>query len=274
MSQIKLNHQKANGLFKNKPIIGMIHLAGETSKERIKQAFQEITTFEELGIEAALIENFHGDYDDVLALLHLIRLTKSTHNIFTKIKLGLNLLNYPIDIIFNTAHEFKLDFIQLDVIAGDYVGYPETDFNLEEYTYYKNENPNIIILGGVWPKYYYPINKTNEALEKALKQAQERCEVIVVTGKGTGQETPLDKIEKFRKILRENQLLIVGAGLNAENAQQSFKITNGAIVGCSLKVDNKTYNPINPEKVSKLIETVEQIRRKQWKTSIKNNKHF
>lgn len=64
------------------------------------------------------------------------------------------------------------------------------------------------------------------------------CDAVVVTGAGTGKETPLDKIKAFRKILGDFPL-IIGAGLTADNIEQ-MQYADGAIVGSYFKPSGVT----------------------------------
>ena len=43
-----------------------------------------------------------------------------------------------------------------------------------------------------------------------------RCDAIVVTQDATGQETPMEKINEFRKIIGDFPL-VIGAGMTADN---------------------------------------------------------
>ncbi len=44
-----------------KPIIGMIHLSGNRRKDIIGRALEELTIYSEEGVDAAIVEDFHGN---------------------------------------------------------------------------------------------------------------------------------------------------------------------------------------------------------------------
>ena len=55
-----------NALFNvKKPTIGMIHLAGSNKSERVRRALEELTIYEREGINGAIIEDYHGNFEDV-----------------------------------------------------------------------------------------------------------------------------------------------------------------------------------------------------------------
>ena len=244
---MKLNN-RYNRVFGKIPIFGMIHLAGQNP---VKRALEELTLFEEEGVDGAIIENYHGSVEDVIATLQETSKRKSN------IVLGVNVLPNEFHQSLALAKRYGADFVQLDQVAGTY-RYGQLDF--KHYEKVKSQHPEIIVLGGVWPKYYHPIEGSN--LEKDLRIGMQRAEAIVVTGAGTGKETPFDKIKRFREIIGEHPL-VVGAGLTPENAYEQLCISNGAIVGTTLKLDDNTYNPMDRQRVRDFMSVVRKAREYQ-----------
>jgi predicted TIM-barrel enzyme len=124
-----------------KPIIGMIHLEGDNCKDRVKRALEEITIFEEEGIDGAIIENYHGEESDVIETL------KETSKLKTKVVIGINILPNEFDKSFKLAHEYGARFIQLDHVAGNYAFSGKID--MDSYNKFRQEFQNIAVLGGV-----------------------------------------------------------------------------------------------------------------------------
>ncbi|MCX6751044.1 MAG: membrane biogenesis protein, partial [Candidatus Pacearchaeota archaeon] len=114
---------------------------------------------------------------------------------------------------------------------------------------------SIAILGGVGFKY---IPSTGNPLEQDLEEARPRCEAIVTTGSGTGKETPINKLAQYKKLLGDYPL-IVGAGVNKNNAREQLKITDGAIIGSYFKPLGNTFLPIDREKVREIMDIVKNI---------------
>lgn len=226
----------------------MIHLAGE---EPVKRALEEIALFEEEGIDGVVIENYHGEVRDVVQTLQELQKRKQ------KIVIGINILPNEFQTSLPLAEQYGADFVQLDHIAGNYSS--ET-LPFGSYKLMKERHQNIIVLGGVWPKYYRLVEGSN--LEEDVRKGIQRAEAIVVTGEGTGKETPLHKIEQFRKIIGEHPL-IIGAGLTPENAYEQLILSNGAIVGSCFKPNNNTYNAIDRDLVQKFMKVVKDARKYQ-----------
>lgn len=246
-------------LFKGipKPIIGMIHLAGENYKEKIERVKEELNIFEEEGINGALFENYHGTLQDVFdALGECMYLNKN-------VVLGANILRNPYEAFqFTESSYFSwrgVRFIQFDSVQTK-------DLEKETYASLRKEFP-CVVLGGVGFKY---TGETGNSLDRDLVECMPRCEAIVTTGSGTGIETPLSKLKDYRKEMDKIQKsfpLIVGAGLTADNAYEQLMIADGAIVGCFLKKDGKTENEVSQTKTHDLMKSVKEVRR-DWAYSL------
>ena len=230
-----------NQLFQDRALIGMIHLAGRDRYEKVSRAMEELTIYEEEGINGAIIEDYHGTPDDVLEVL------KQTQGKFNLVK-GINILRNPYS-AFGLASKFGAGFIQFDSVQTP-------NLNLQQYQELRNSNPEIAVFGGVGFKYVSP---TGNPLYIDLDEGRSRCEAIVTTGSGTGIETPLDKLENYRKLLGEFPL-IVGAGVNFGNVREQLRITNGAIIGSYFKPNRDTQLPIQRQRVRDLVDVVRSMK--------------
>lgn len=229
-----------NALFKvEKPIIGMIHLAGE---EPIKRALEELCIYEEEGVNGAIIEDYHGTPEEVYETL------KETANLKLNIIPGINILRNPYS-AFELASTLGAKFIQFDSVQTQ-------DLYLNTYNHLRNEFSEIFVLGGVGFKYIPP---TGNPLETDLNEGKSRCDSIVTTGEGTGIETPLEKLRQYKKILKDFPL-IVGAGVNSENISSQLSIADGAIIGSAFKINHSTYNNLDILKIREIMRIVKEMR--------------
>jgi len=245
--QLNNNYNKIYGKI---PIFGMIHLAGEYP---VQQALKEIKIFEQEGVDAAIIENYHNH-----SVQTIIQTFDELAKIETSVSIGVNVLPNEFYLSLPLAQQYGADFIQLDHVAGTYGGHGTLLFS--EYQNVKERNPDVIVLGGVHPKYYHPVEGSD--LEEDLKTGMQRAEAIVVTGEGTGMATPIDKIKRFREVIGDHPL-VVGAGLTPDNAYEQLCISDGAIVGSSLKLNSNTHNPIDRQLVREFISVVREARNYQ-----------
>jgi len=225
-----------------KPIIGMIHLAGDTREEMIKRALEELTIYNEEGVDGAIIEDYHGTPDDVVQTL------RESSNLDLNLIKGVNILRNPY-LGFELADSYGAKFVQFDSVQ-------ETDLDITTYRVLKNMHTEIIVLGGVGFKYIKP---TENPLEEELENGKSLCEAIVTTGSGTGIETPIDKLKEYRKYLGDFPL-IVGAGVNLDNVREQLSIADGAIIGSYFKPYKDTTLPVDAKKVRGLMNIVRDLR--------------
>ena len=88
------------------------------------------------------------------------------------------------------------------------------------------------------------------------------ADALIVTGTMTG--SPPTKEDVLRaKMAAPNRPVIIGSGLNPDNARELLSVADGAIVGTYFKVKGITQNPVDPQRVRKLMNIVRELRRKQ-----------
>ena len=105
-----MSENKFRDLFKiEKPVIGMIHLEGDSRDDRVRRALEELAIYEEEGVNGAIIEDFHGDISDVFETL------KESSKLGLKIVRGVNVLRNPY-LGFNLAYDFGAEFVQFDSV--------------------------------------------------------------------------------------------------------------------------------------------------------------
>jgi uncharacterized protein len=228
-------------LFENKkPIIGMIHLAGNDSAEKIERAIEEIKIYRNNGVDGIIVEDYHGSKYDVHSCLERIGKDKS---ILGNLVLGINLLCNPYSsFMMANSPEDRASFVQFDNINSS--GLDEGRYNVA-----RAINRGTKVFGGVRFKYQ---RETGRSLEEDIAEAMARCDVIVTTGSGTGVETPIQKLKDFKKIAGEFPVF-VGAGLNAKNAYEQLSVADGAIVGSYFKFGEKTENNLDVERVREIV---------------------
>jgi hypothetical protein len=125
---MELNDQ-FHEIFPPIPILGMVHLAGE---KPIEQAVEEIALYEELGVDGAIIENYHADKHEVYKTLEAC--FKRT----TELVLGVNVLPNEYNISMHWGDMWGAKFVQVDHVAGRY---GKGELNLPGYKAYKSDIP-------------------------------------------------------------------------------------------------------------------------------------
>ena len=117
----------------------------------------------------------------------------------------------------------------------------------------KNLNAeNIMVLADVQVKH------TNMVLPQVTIEASAKAaagcgaDAIIVTGSAIGVETPIEMIQRVKKVVKLP--IIAGSGVNANNIDEQLNIADGAIIGSSLKKDGVLTNPISYDLVREVLD--------------------
>ncbi len=236
-------------LFKcKKPIIGMIHLKGENKKDIYERMANEIEIYNR-HLDGIIIENYFGNFDNLVDALEYVK------SLNLNIPIGVNCLNFDA-MGFELAIRYNLDFIQIDSVVGHVSSRDEKTLN--EFLKLYRSRCNSKLIGGVRFKYQPVLSKN--PLKDDLKTAVGRCDAIAVTGNGTGEETSLEKIKSFKKILGDFPL-VVAAGVTVDNIEDELKYCDAAIIGSYFKDTYKDTGDVDEEHVIKLMQKVHLIRK-------------
>jgi len=207
-----------------KPILGMLHMGGDTPADRLARAVEEARIMAGEGIDGLVVENYFGDADDVeRAVDQLLALRLDP-------RIGINVLRDN-DRAFTLARKYPVDFIQIDSVCGHLTPDRDAAFALDLAA--DRASVPALLLGGVRFK-YQPV-QSGRTEEEDLRLGATRCDVMVVTSEATGQETDPAKIRRFREVSAGRVPILIGAGMTESNAALQLSLADGAIVGSWLK---------------------------------------
>lgn len=84
------------------------------------------------------------------------------------------------------------------------------------------------------------------------------ADLLIASGQRTGSPTDASEVRAIRA--GTSLPVIVGSGLDVHNAAELLSVADGAIVGSSLKVGGKWWNPVDPIVTKELMEVVRGVR--------------
>ena len=84
-------------------------------------------------------------------------------------------------------------------------------------------------------------------------------DAILVSGQITGELANINDLKEVSSIIPETPVL-VNTGVNIENVETILKISDGVIIGSSLKIDGNTWNSVDPKRASDFMQKVKKIR--------------
>ncbi|MBO5556327.1 MAG: membrane biogenesis protein [Oscillospiraceae bacterium] len=231
-----------------KPIIGVIHLKGDSTDEIRERAKREIAFFVSGGLDGIIVEDYFGTYSHLVWTLDYLARQKPG------LPYGVNCLNFD-SLCFQLARDYACDFLQVDSVVGHVK--PRDEASLDAFFSLERPRTEALVLGGVRFK-YQPVLSAH-SLEEDLVTARGRCDAVCVTGDGTGIQAPTEKIAHFKESLGDFPL-IVCSGLNEDNCIEQLRIADGAVVGSFFKDTGKDTGDVDPAKIRRLMDKVRQLR--------------
>jgi len=280
MADIGILPQKKNpvkNIFgKEKAIIGMIHTKalpgaprynGESMEEIIEFSINDAKALKAGGVDGLMFENAWDvpfskpediGYETVAALTVLANeVTKEVDLPF-----GFNFLANGVIQSLAAAKATNADWVRCNQWVNAYVaneGILE-GASAEAMRYKKMlQGDDIRVLADVHVKHgSHSIVADRSLAEQTRDNIFFDADILIATGSRTGDETSLDELIG---ISNNTQLpVIVGSGLNDNNAKKILEIASGAVVGSYLKEDGVWWNPVDVERVKRLMEIVNKLR--------------
>lgn len=232
-----------------KPILGMLHLAGDGPAAKLAQAEEEARIMAGEGVDGLVVENYFGEADDVERVLERLS------GLDLGARLGVNVLRDDAR-AFELAGRYPVAFIQMDSVAGHLA--PEADIVFAADLAARRAGVAALLLGGVRFKYQPVLSGRPE--EEDVRIGAARCDGLVVTSDATGQPTDMEKVARFRAATGGRVPLLIGAGLTEANAVEQLAQADGAVVGSWFKHDHKDSGRVEAAHVAGLMRAVRLAR--------------
>jgi membrane complex biogenesis BtpA family protein len=251
-----------------RPLIGMLHLpplpgsphyAGKM-QDSIDAALHDAQILSEAGFTGLIIENL-GDapyYPDhvpaeTVAAMSVVAAHVRQQN---KLPIGVNVLRNDPQTAIAIATAAALQFIRVNILIGTSVtdqGVISGQAHLVARTRQRLRADNVLIFADIRVKHAAPLvdrelaQEIDDLFERALADA------IIVSGAGSGKPVDADFLREVKKLSGDRPVLI-GSGLNLENAKELLAVADGAIVGSSIKVEGKIHNRMDKASARRLME--------------------
>jgi membrane complex biogenesis BtpA family protein len=260
-------------IFSNlKPLIGMVHLSSLPGSPRgdvpmaniIDLAIQDAEALNKGGMDGILVENY-GDTpffptrvgpETVAAMTVVIR---EIQRCIDK-PLGVNVLRNDVHAALAIATILNCDFIRANV----HTGVVATDQGIiegraaETLRYRKALGSNVLIFADVFVKHGKTLNQTDIASAAAETVLRGLADTVIVTGGSTGESIGIQELEKVKMTVHDAPVL-AGSGVTSKNLPEILKISDGIIVGTNVKIDGRTENRVDEDRVRELVDVRDRI---------------
>jgi membrane complex biogenesis BtpA family protein len=251
-------------------LIGMVHLAPLPGSPRwdgsmaavVERARADARAIVEGGMDALLVEN-HGDAPfapgrvEAATVAAMAVVAHELRRAFPATPLGVNVLKSDARSALAIAAAVGARFVRVNVHAGAVVadqGLVQSDAHatLRDRRLLAAD---VRIFADVLGKHSTPLGAVD--LERQARDLVHRglADGLVVSGRATGDATPLGDLKRARDAVPGVPLL-AGSGVTPDTAAALLGVADGLIVGTALKYHGRVDQPVDPERVRRLVEAV------------------
>ena len=261
-------------LFKTtKPIIAMVHfpaLPGSPLYDSklgldyiVDSAEKDLAALQNAGVDAVMFGNendrpyeFNVNQVTTATMAYVIGSLKNKINV----PFGVNVLFDPMSSI-ALAASTGAHFVR-EVFTGSYasdMGMWNTDAG--KAMRYKNSlnRKDLLMFYNVSAEFAYSLDRRSVAERSKSTVFSSIPDAILVSGQITGELADLNDLKEVSLIIPDTPIL-VNTGVNIDNIETILKISDGVIIGSSLKVDGDTWNSVDPQRASNFMQKVKKIR--------------
>lgn len=256
-----------------KPIIGVVHLMPLPGSPRwsgdlravLDHAREDAKALVSGGASGIIVENY-GDVpmrkgqvgpETVAAMTLAVEAVKET----ASLPLGINVLRNDAKSALAIAAICGAAFIRVNVHTGVMV----TDEGIiegradETLRYRQALGCDVKIFADVLVKHAVPLGEQDHW--HAARTAKERglADALIVSGAMTGEEASVDDVRIVKSAVRDTPVL-VGSGVDENNVTNLVAVADGAIVGTSLKREGQVFNPVDRQRVRRIVDLAASVR--------------
>jgi membrane complex biogenesis BtpA family protein len=247
-------------------VIGMVHLRALPGSPRwdgdmeavVRAALDDARAIAEGGADALIVEN-HGDVPftagrvDAASVAGMtVAIAEIRRNV--SLPVGVNVLKNDARSALAVAAATGARFIRVNVHVGAVVadqGLIQSEAH-DTVRYRRLLDLDIGILADVQAKHGMPLAPVPIELEARDCWARGMADALVVSGVATGEPTPMSDLKRVRGAVPEAPLL-VGSGAAPETVAELLSVADAVIVGTSIKRDGRLVNPVDVDRVRRLV---------------------
>lgn len=253
---LAVNKQFVIGMVHCLPLPGTSGYGGDMDKIYV-QAVQDARTLEASGVDAIIVENMgDGPFGVTLEFAQRAALTVATQKVrdAVKISVGVDAAFCDWEASLAIAYTTGSQFVRIPVFV-DTVEFYGGLINpcAKDCMRYRRAigADDIMVLADVQVKHTRMLLPHVTVEQSAKSAADCGADGIIVTGSAIGTETPIEMIEKAKKVV--SVPVIAGSGVQANNIKEQMEIADGAIIGSSLKEGGVLSNPISGPLVKEVL---------------------
>ena len=177
-----------------------------------------------------------------------------------KVPYGVNVLWDPMSTI-AVAASTDAHFVR-EIFTGTYtsdMGYwiPDAGKAMR----YRNSlsREDLLMFYNISAEFAYSLDKRSVAERSKSVVFSSIPDAILISGQITGESVAISELIKVKNSI-PNTPVLANTGVKIENVEDILSITDGIIIGSSLKIDGNTWNTVDPKRASDFMNKVKSIR--------------
>lgn len=256
-----------------KPVIAMAHLPAlpgtprydaslgiDGMVERVRTDLRHLLAG---GVDAVMFCNeddrpytFQADFEAIATMTRVITELRPTDRPF-----GVDFLwdaRAPLAIAQATGAAFMRE-----VVTGVY----ESDMGLwapdaaEIYRYRRQiDAEHVRIFANIMPEFASPLGNRTVAQRAKSAVVSSLVDAILIAGAMAGAAPDPTWVQEAKDAVGDETPVLLNTGARPNNIQNFLRVSDGVIVGSSLKVDGHTWNPVDPKRVRLFMDKVREVR--------------
>ncbi|MBT3241173.1 MAG: BtpA/SgcQ family protein [Chloroflexi bacterium] len=254
-----------------KPIIGMVHLAGLPGSVHFKESFEttaqralnETEILMNAGFDGVLFQNTGdapaSEEGDEATVAFMTSVGISLRDICSKL-LGVNVLMNGSKAALAIASAIAADFIRIKINAGvvaTSTGLVQADpHNVLSFRNRIGAH-DIDIIGDLYDRTAAPVGEF--PIEILADLAIRHADVDALIVSGYGEQDQINRLKNLREKMPE-AYLVSGGGVNINNLPTFMNISDAIIVGSSIKTGGGFLDPLDPQKAEEFVNKAQQLR--------------
>jgi uncharacterized protein len=254
-------------------VIGMVHLRALPGSPRsdgdmtavVRAALDDARALAEGGADAVIVENI-GDVPFTAARVDAATVAGMAVAVaeirrHVTLPVGVNVLKNDVRSALAVAAATGARFVRVNVHVGAVAadqGIIQSEAH-DTLRYRRLLGADVAILADVQAKHGLPLAPVPLEQEARDCFARGLADALVVSGTATGEPTPMSDLKRVRGAVPEAPLL-VGSGATPETVAELLSVADAVIVGTAIKRDGRLANPVDVERVRRLVAAARSAR--------------
>ena len=121
---------------------------------------------------------------------------------------------------------------------------------------------NVQMFMNITPEFASALGTRNVAARARSAAVSSLADALLIAGPMAGAEPDLSWLEEAKQAAGDQVPVLLNTGARPDNIARYLAVADGVIVGSALKVDGRTWNPVDPERLRRFMSAVDAVRKK------------